>query len=409
MTNNMLHILPQFFSSNFMSSQHDEAMNFDFDLLQENDYCQTPGATSCTYAINNLKIEIYIEIIHTQFLGQETHQRITIIMIGYRLRCLGKVKIISLNLLGFLVLIILFEGQSLWYQVFKPNGRGVGLFVQLNFNCESNNSCNDLNPSFSTQSSFMSVLISDVDSRANLPGYKGDTGLALTGSQYFSYLRKSARNITNDGELAISYDTPQISFGIMPISCASSSDYGCFWGNQNSNSASWEAPTGAMISTSDPYKPQTNSNLGGDMNLGVMHAMSQNNSENSSEKNYKLGTFDQAIVKQKQIDASGAVVESTSLDESSNSWRSSVQSSSNTWEGYLNGFLVIDDGYNQNIEGGITLEFDNQNDRVKITSSDTQFYKLPFQGLSGESNNWFRTGKTQLYYLILTALKILKL
>ena len=58
----------------------------------------------------------------------------------------------------------------------------------------------------------------------------------------------------------------------------------------------------------------------------------------------------------------------------------------------MNGFLVIDDGYNQNLEGGITLTFDDNNDRVKITSTDTQFYKLPFQGTSGESNNWFRTG-----------------
>ena len=33
---------------------------------------------------------------------------------------------------------------------------------------------------------------------------------------------------------------------------------------------------------------------------------------------------------------------------------------------------------------------------MKITSSDTQFYKLPFQGSSGESNNWFRTGKNSI-------------
>ena len=55
--------------------------------------------------------------------------------------------------------------------------------------------------------------------------------------------------------------------------------------------------------------------------------------------------------------------------------------------------MVIDDGYNQNIEGSLTLSFDNQNDRVKIISSDTQFYKLPFKGSSGESNDWFRTGR----------------
>ena len=39
-----------------MNPQHDGGDElFDFDLLQENDYCQTPGAISCTYAINNLE------------------------------------------------------------------------------------------------------------------------------------------------------------------------------------------------------------------------------------------------------------------------------------------------------------------------------------------------------------------
>ena len=43
------------------------------------------------------------------------------------------------------------------------------------------------------------------------------------GSQYFSYLRKLSRNSVNDGELAKKFDTPQIAFGVMPISCASTS------------------------------------------------------------------------------------------------------------------------------------------------------------------------------------------
>ena len=28
---------------------------FDFDVLQENDYCQIPGSLNCTYAVNDLK------------------------------------------------------------------------------------------------------------------------------------------------------------------------------------------------------------------------------------------------------------------------------------------------------------------------------------------------------------------
>ena len=67
--------------------------------------------------------------------------------------------------------------------------------MQLNFNCESQNSCNSSNTSYLTQSSFLSVLLSDVDSRSDMKGYQiGDTGLALSGSQYFSYLRKLSRN-----------------------------------------------------------------------------------------------------------------------------------------------------------------------------------------------------------------------
>ena len=389
------YFLPQFFSADFMNPQHDGGDElFDFDLLQENDYCQTPGAISCTYAINNLENRnLYRDNAHpVSGTKNSTAYNDNYDWVSTALSGQGENEFIKSSRFSGSDNYVP-EGQSLWYQIFKPSGRGVGLFVQLNFNCESSNSCSSSNPSFSTQSSFLSVLLNDTDSRANLPGYSlGDTGLAVSGSQFFSYLRKSARNATNDGELAVNYDTPQISFGIMPISCASSSDYGCFWGDQSSGSSSWRAPSGAMISTSDPYKTQTNSQLGGDMNLGVMHAMSQNNSDDSSQKTYQLGTFDQAIVRQKQKDASGSIVESTSLDEATNSWRSIIQTSSNTWEGYLNGFLVIDDGYNQNLEGGITLTFDDNNDRVKITSTDTQFYKLPFQGASGESNNWFRTG-----------------
>ena len=74
-----------------------------------------------------------------------------------------------------------------------------------------------------------------------------------------------------------------------------------------------------MISTSDPYKTQTNSQLGGDMNLE--DACEPKTPDDSSQKTYQLGTFDQAIVKQKAKDASGSIVESTSLDEATNSWR----------------------------------------------------------------------------------------
>ena len=38
------------------------------------------------------------------------------------------------------------EGQSLWYQVFNPNGRGVGLFAQINWSCGTGVGCGDHTP-----------------------------------------------------------------------------------------------------------------------------------------------------------------------------------------------------------------------------------------------------------------------
>ena len=45
------------------------------------------------------------------------------------------------------------------------------------------------------------------------------------------------------------------------------------------------------------------------------------------------------------------------------------------------------------IEGSISVEFDEDNDRVKITSTDSQFYKLPFVSSNTNFQNaWYRTG-----------------
>ena len=147
-----------------------------------------------------------------------------------------------------------------------------------------------------------------------------------------------------------------------------------------------------MITSSDPYRGRNDNDLSGNMTLGVMYAMSENNSQQPNAKNYQVGTFNQAVVKQNQIDTSGAVVDSISLDNGSNSWRGSVSSSSDSWNGFLNGFLNIDDGYTQSIEGELQISFDGSNDRLKAVSNDIQFYKLPFLGTSGQQNTWFRTG-----------------
>ena len=149
----------------------------------------------------------------------------------------------------------------------------------------------------------------------------------------------------------------------------------------------WNVPKGAMVTTSDPYKEQTNIYKTGSMDLGVMYAMSENYSEDSDYKNYHVGTFNQGIIAQNQIDSNGNIVSSTSLDSKTNSWRSESQSSNDNWSGFLNGFLNIDDKYPQLIEGSINVNFNDQNDRVKIDSTDSQFYKLPFLSLDASNKN----------------------
>ena len=80
------------------------------------------------------------------------------------------------------------------------------------------------------------------------------------------------------------------------------------------------------------------------------------------QKNYQLGTFNQAIVKQKQIDESGAIVESTSLDDSSNSWQAKFK-----LHQYLARIFKWVHGNRRWIQpkyrGKLNLSFDNQNDR----------------------------------------------
>ena len=64
------------------------------------------------------------------------------------------------------------KGQSLWQQVFNPNGRGAGIFVQMNWSCGDggNVRCNqayaskDAGP-HKTQQSLFSVLIEEVGSK----------------------------------------------------------------------------------------------------------------------------------------------------------------------------------------------------------------------------------------------------
>ena len=76
--------------------------------------------------------------------------------------------------------------QSLWYQVFNPTGRGVGLFAQLSWSCglatssinyACHNGQHDTNPSVAphhSQQSLFSVLIVDSGDKSNFAMAKFD-------------------------------------------------------------------------------------------------------------------------------------------------------------------------------------------------------------------------------------------
>ena len=381
------YFLPQFISSGYMQPNSDGSDRlFDFDVLQEDDYCQFDSSLNCGFSSRDVANRQYSAVNDDNYkwasVALTTQQGAGDNLYIKTDRFFGSSDWTP-------------SGQSLWYQVFKNTGRGVGLFAQINFNCEGNGYCGSESwNSSETQSSLFSVLISDVSKRSLLDGYfVGDSGYAMSGQHYFSYSRKNNRIAAKDGIYAQSFDTPQLVFGLNPISCASSRDYGCFWGSNNQDSNVWTTPKGAMITTSDPYRDQSNIYKSGSMDLGVMYAMAENYSDDPDYKNYHVGSFNQGIAAQDQIDGNGNKVSSTSLDDVSNSWRSQSQSSNDNWNGYLNGFLNIDDKYPQLMEGSINIAFDGQNDRVKIASTDSQFYKLPF--LSADTNlknSWYRSG-----------------
>ena len=237
------------------------------------------------------------------------------------------------------------EGQSLWQQVFNPTGRGAGIFVQMNWSCGAGGDvrCNEATSSrldgpHKTQQSFFSVLISEVGDKVFLkrasrlePGslYRCKFCQVMQGEHYWSYKRRSARSSTADGIYATNDNSPQLSFGTSPIACVSGKDNGCFFGDgENYNSLNPGAPSTAIISTDDPCHAKFIDGCLKDMDLGVMHSMAQTTDATNPE--YKVGTFYQGIVQQKQIDANNNLVDAINL-EGTDSWRSGFISTENTW------------------------------------------------------------------------------
>ena len=121
----------QFFSSNNLNPQFDGSDElFDFDVLQENDYCQIPGALNCTYAINNLANRNLENPVGTT-LGAYASQAFNdnYAWVSTALSGQGTNNFIRTDRFAGSANYVP-EGQSLWYQVFKPSGK-VDLFVQL--------------------------------------------------------------------------------------------------------------------------------------------------------------------------------------------------------------------------------------------------------------------------------------
>ena len=296
------------------------------------------------------------------------------------------------------------KGQSLWQQVFNPNGRGAGIFVQMNWSCGDggNVRCNeayaakDAGP-HKTQQSLFSVLIAEVGSKtffqdafsSNGAGtrhyYDGyGQGHVMRGEHYWSYKRRSGRTTTTDGAYATTDASPQLSFGRNLIACHSGTDNGCFFGDgQSPDSSTIGAPQVAVVSTADSCIHGLipgNGCAGNDHNPGVMHSMAE--STNPTEPEWRTGSFNQGIVLQKQRDANNNLVEAINLEGANNSWRAGQTTTSDTWSGRMIGLLMTD--VNDSTKNAIprsfnvnnlTVTFDDRNDRVKFVGTDINIEK----------------------------------
>ena len=292
-------------------------------------------------------------------------------------------------------------GQSLWQQVFNPNGRGAGIFVQMNWSCGDGGSvrCNqpynakDAGP-HKTQQSLFSVLIAEVGSKTffqdqtqslqELESYDGYAqGHVMRGEHYWSYKRRSGRTTTTDGAYATTDASPQLSFGQNPINCHSGVDNGCFFGDgQSPDSATIGAPQVAVVTTSDSCKHGLIPGNGCNSyhNPGVMHSMAETTDPTDPE--WKVGSFNQGIVLQKQRDANNNLVEAINLEGASNSWRAGQTTTSDTWTGSMIGLLMTDvndtsknaipRSFNVN---SLQVFFDDRNDRVKFLGENINIEK----------------------------------
>jgi hypothetical protein len=407
-------IMPNFVSTDFMESKDNGTdSNFDFHQLRDDDHCK-----------NNFDCIIYntdgSSSFNTQDGSSSTKTEAHIDgMYGYAAKVLDNEIHVASERFGNLADNVdhVPVGQSLWYQVFNPNGRGVGLFSQINWSCGNDGACGEDSPNKSgaphnSQQSFFSVLIADVGDKSyfsdsSSSGYAAlQTGPVIDGQHYWSYKRRDGRTTTTDGAYVGNQQSPQIAFGINPIACVSGPDNGCFFGdNQNLNSGVVGAPSTAIITTSDPCSGFGNELGMGcgqaagikNMELGVMYSMEENNSRDLYDQSYKTETFYQGIAQQKQYDGSN-YVDAINLS-GTNSWRSSVTTSADTWTGRFSGHWITDVEANQKsipmyFRAPLTVSFDGTNDRVKVIANNINIHSDPDWNANNSigDNNWFHSG-----------------
>ena len=406
-------IMPNFISTDFMESKDNGTdANFDFHQLRDNDHCKS-----------NIDCIVYDTEGSTTFNAQDgssstkTEAHIDG-MYGYANKVLDQGTHVSSERFGNLADNADFVpvGQSLWYQVFNPNGRGVGLYAQINWSCGTGVGCGYHTPNKSgaphnSQHSIFSVLISDVGDKSefslNQAGYPDNaTGQVIDGQHYWSYKRRDGRTTSTDGVYAGAQQSPQIAFGLNPIACVSGPDNGCFFGdNQAADSITAGAPSTAIITTSDPCSAfGVIDGLGCDtasgtknMELGVMYSMEANGSNNLANQIYKTETFYQGIAQQKQYDGSN-YVDAINLS-GSNSWRSGITTSADTWHGKFSGHWLTDVEVNQKsmpqyFRSGLTASFDETNDRVKVIATNINIHADPDwnENTNVGENTWYHSG-----------------
>tara|TARA_A100000164_G_scaffold92793_1_gene80411 strand:- start:255 stop:4190 length:3936 start_codon:yes stop_codon:yes gene_type:complete len=419
-------IMPQFISTDYMESKDNGTdANFDFHQLNEDNYFKG-NMSAITY--NTVGANFSNQHNGAAGLGASDFSESRIDgMYGYAAKVLNHNEHVASERFGDLANNADFVpvGQSLWYQVFNATGRGVGLFAQLNWSCgvvayschySQHGTDTSVAPHRSQQSLFSVLVVDSGDksdfatSQTSSAGYSvSSTGTVIDGSHYWSYKRRDGRTTTTDGEYAGAQKAPQIAFGINPIACVSGPDNGCFFGdNQGANSSTIGAPSTAIITTSDPCSSGSATTFTGchidsggtkNMELGVMYSMEANDSAVINDQKYKTATFYQGIAQQKQYDGSN-YVDAINLN-GSNSWRSGITTSADTWSGRFSGHMLTDvevgaslKSMPQYFRAPLTATFDAANDRVKVIANNINIHADPDwnTGTSTGDNTWYHSG-----------------